>query len=185
MRRDMRRRTNGSPNDQPDLFEGVGFPDPAPPTNEPVWSGSPPAPATGPQPQTSILARSPASSAAPDLRVATRGRRARKEEGGERARKRAVLPKREPRQGLGHDAETVTTLMPRFTAEEASEMLAVSPKTLEAWRRLGRGPRFVKLGRAVRYSLQDLEEFSRRRTVSNSAEGRMLDAQNRSLPRKG
>jgi hypothetical protein len=67
--------------------------------------------------------------------------------------------------------------MRRYTPEEAAEMLAVSMKTLEAWRRLGKGPRFIKLGRAVRYALDDLEEFSRERTVSNSAEGRMLDAQ--------
>jgi type IV secretory pathway VirB10-like protein len=68
------------------------------------------------------------------------------------------------------------TPMRRFTPEEAAEMLAVSMKTLEAWRRLGKGPRFVKLGRAVRYALEDLEDFSNARTVSNSAEGRMLDA---------
>jgi hypothetical protein len=36
---------------------------------------------------------------------------------------------------------------------------------------------FVKLGRAVRYTMRDLDQFTRERTVRNSAEGRLLDAQ--------
>jgi hypothetical protein len=64
----------------------------------------------------------------------------------------------------------------RLTVEQAAELLCVSVKTLEAWRRLGKGPLFVKLGRAVRYEMQALDQFTRSRTVRNSAEGRMLDA---------
>jgi len=64
----------------------------------------------------------------------------------------------------------------RLTVEEAADLLSVSVKTLEAWRRLGRGPEFVKLGRAVRYTMRALDAFTRARTVRNSAEGRMLDA---------
>ncbi len=65
----------------------------------------------------------------------------------------------------------------RLTVEETAELLSVSVKTLEAWRRLGKGPEFVKLGRAVRYTMRALDAFTRARTVRNSAEGRMLDVQ--------
>ncbi|MBC7767420.1 MAG: helix-turn-helix domain-containing protein [Phycisphaerales bacterium] len=64
----------------------------------------------------------------------------------------------------------------RLTVEEAAELLSVSVKTLEAWRRLGKGPEFVKLGRSVRYTMRALDRFTRERTVRNSAEGRLLDA---------
>lgn len=64
-----------------------------------------------------------------------------------------------------------------LTVEEAARVLCVSVKTLEAWRRLGKGPMFVKLGRSVRYTMRDLDQFTRERTVRNSAEGRLLDAQ--------
>lgn len=63
----------------------------------------------------------------------------------------------------------------RLTVEEAAQVLCVSVKTLEAWRRLGKGPMFVKLGRAVRYTMRDLDQFTLARTVRNSAEGRLLD----------
>jgi predicted DNA-binding transcriptional regulator AlpA len=63
----------------------------------------------------------------------------------------------------------------RLTVDEAAAFLSVSVKTLEAWRRLGKGPMFVKLGRSVRYTMRSLDEFTRDRTVRNSAEGRMLD----------
>jgi len=64
----------------------------------------------------------------------------------------------------------------RLTVDEAAQVLCVSVKTLEAWRRLGKGPMFVKLGRSVRYTMRALDEFTRERTVRNSAEGRLLDA---------
>lgn len=64
----------------------------------------------------------------------------------------------------------------RLTVEEAAHVLCVSVKTLEAWRRLGKGPVFVKLGRSVRYTMRALDQFTRERTVRNSAEGRALDA---------
>src|SRR5262245_7028998 len=44
----------------------------------------------------------------------------------------------------------------RLTVEDAAEILSVSVKTLEAWRRLGKGPEFVKLGRSVRYTMRAL-----------------------------
>ena len=86
--------------------------------------------------------------------------------------KRSAPPRRvakQPPSVLGHEDR-------RLTVEEAAQVLCVSVKTLEAWRRLGKGPVFVKLGRAVRYTMRDLDQFTRARTVRNSAEGRALDA---------
>ncbi len=39
---------------------------------------------------------------------------------------------------------------------EAAKIADLSPQTLRNWRQLGRGPNYIKLGRAVRYSLVDL-----------------------------
>lgn len=46
-----------------------------------------------------------------------------------------------------------------LTTEAAAEKLTVKKSTLEAWRCRGGGPRFVKIGRAVRYREQDLDNF--------------------------
>lgn len=48
---------------------------------------------------------------------------------------------------------------PMLTPDEAARFLALSPKTLARWRWAGRGPSFVKLGSAVRYSQRQLDEF--------------------------
>ena len=46
-----------------------------------------------------------------------------------------------------------------LTERQASDKLAVSPRTLQNWRRFGEGPRFVKLGTAVRYVEGDLDAW--------------------------
>lgn len=65
--------------------------------------------------------------------------------------------------------------MSRLVKErEAAEHLGVSVRTLQKWRLQGNGPRFVKLGHAVRYDSEDLEIYidaSRRRSTSDT--GRM------------
>lgn len=46
---------------------------------------------------------------------------------------------------------------PEFlNTREAAELLGVTPKALEQMRSEGRGPRFVRVGRAVRYRRSDL-----------------------------
>ena len=47
---------------------------------------------------------------------------------------------------------------------EVAKRLEVSKALLRKWRRLGKGPKVVRLGRAVRYSLADLAEFLHGRT---------------------
>lgn len=47
----------------------------------------------------------------------------------------------------------------------AAEMLALSSGTLENWRVHGEGPPFIKIGRAVRYRLSDLDAWIERRRL--------------------
>ena len=42
---------------------------------------------------------------------------------------------------------------------ETARILDLSPLTLRKWRWAGKGPRFVKIGAAVRYDLADLTTF--------------------------
>jgi hypothetical protein len=48
-----------------------------------------------------------------------------------------------------------------ITTKDAALLLAVSPRTLEAWRLRGGGPRYVCLtnGRTVRYRKSDIDAF--------------------------
>ena len=59
------------------------------------------------------------------------------------------------------------------TDRDTSELLGVSLRTLQKWHLQGNGPRFVKLGHAVRYDVKDLEAYierARRRSTSDSAQ---------------
>lgn len=54
---------------------------------------------------------------------------------------------------------------------EASNILGLSARTLQKWRLQGNGPRFVKLGHAVRYDPVELDRFidgARRRSTSEA-----------------
>jgi predicted DNA-binding transcriptional regulator AlpA len=42
---------------------------------------------------------------------------------------------------------------------DAARFLSVATATLQDWRHHGRGPRYLKLGKAVRYKLGDLREW--------------------------
>ena len=46
-----------------------------------------------------------------------------------------------------------------LTESEAAMRLGLKVPTLRAWRHQGRGPAFVRLGRAVRYLATDIDEF--------------------------
>ena len=54
--------------------------------------------------------------------------------------------------------------------EEAARHLSLAPNTLEKMRVTGGGPRYVKLGRAVRYRISDLETYLADRVVSSTSE---------------
>lgn len=52
----------------------------------------------------------------------------------------------------------------QMKTEQAAAYLCLSPHTLNQWRYQGRGPLFVRLGRAIRYRREDLDEFLERST---------------------
>jgi predicted DNA-binding transcriptional regulator AlpA len=43
--------------------------------------------------------------------------------------------------------------------------LGLVPETLQLWRRKGTGPAFLKLGRAVRYRVRDIEAWLEAQTI--------------------
>lgn len=56
----------------------------------------------------------------------------------------------------------------RLNTEEAAEYLGLRPGTLEVWRSLGKGPRYVKLGTRVLYDADDLDTFADSRIVETT-----------------
>ena len=56
-----------------------------------------------------------------------------------------------------------------LTDLEVAERLGVSRFTVRSWRLKGVGPRFLKLGRAVRYRSQDVDEYERQALVETQA----------------
>ncbi|WP_018231419.1 helix-turn-helix transcriptional regulator [Thioalkalivibrio thiocyanodenitrificans] len=58
-----------------------------------------------------------------------------------------------------------------LTTQEAAERLGLKRTTLEAWRVRGFGPRFVKLGRCVRYRAADLDSWLESRTRTSTSAG--------------
>jgi hypothetical protein len=50
----------------------------------------------------------------------------------------------------------------------AAEILGLQVRTLQQWRMSGRGVCYVKIGRAVRYSLNDLDAFIAKNTVQST-----------------
>jgi excisionase family DNA binding protein len=55
-----------------------------------------------------------------------------------------------------------------LTEREVAELLGLSVATLRAWRHRGKGPRFLRLGRAVRYLRSDVADFVRASAVDTT-----------------
>jgi predicted DNA-binding transcriptional regulator AlpA len=58
--------------------------------------------------------------------------------------------------------ENPTTLMDE---RQAAKVLGLAVQTLRNWRHERRGPDYRKLGRAVRYDLQDLHGYSEKKRI--------------------
>ena len=60
---------------------------------------------------------------------------------------------------------------PLLNELQAAEFLGLKPRTLQAWRWSGGGPRFVRLSaRAVRYRQSDLDAYVTARLVHSTSE---------------
>ena len=60
------------------------------------------------------------------------------------------------REDLGAMPSANTRLLDQ---NELASRWGLSPRTIEKWRWIGRGPAFIKLGRLVRYPLESVEEY--------------------------
>jgi excisionase family DNA binding protein len=58
------------------------------------------------------------------------------------------------------------------TEEEAAEYTNFSRRTLQKWRVVGGGPKYLKIGRAVRYRVEDLDAFLGAGVRRNTSESR-------------
>ena len=67
------------------------------------------------------------------------------------------------------NAQVNTHTTRALTEREVSGLLGLSVATLRARRHRGQGPRFLRLGRAVRYLPADLEAFVRSSAVDAGA----------------
>ena len=55
--------------------------------------------------------------------------------------------------------------------KQAAEYLGMSVKTLQAWRFYSKGPKYLKIGRAVRYTFEYLDQFKENSTINPVARG--------------
>jgi predicted DNA-binding transcriptional regulator AlpA len=60
--------------------------------------------------------------------------------------------------------------MTLLSARQAAALLHLSERTLERFRVSGTGPKFVRLGRSIRYRLTDIEAFIASRIVGSTSE---------------
>ncbi len=54
----------------------------------------------------------------------------------------------------------------------------VSPRTLERWRWIGQGPRFLKIGGRVAYRIEDIEAFEAAQLRTSTASASATDVRN-------
>ena len=67
-------------------------------------------------------------------------------------------------------ASPLVSLPALLTTSEAAAYLNVQKKTMEQHRWNGRGAKFIKLGRIVRYRQSDLDDFLNERVFNNTTE---------------
>jgi hypothetical protein len=65
---------------------------------------------------------------------------------------------------------TIVTLPQMLDEIEVARVLAVSVAALRRWRREGRGPRFARLERCIRYDLRAVERFLAENSSNNQTQ---------------
>lgn len=61
--------------------------------------------------------------------------------------------------------------------ERVARLCGLSEMTMRKWRMTGEGPRFIRLGRSVRYRLADLEAFLAQRAFTTTTEADLASLQ--------
>ena len=64
---------------------------------------------------------------------------------------------------------------------QVAQFLNCTKAALRRWRREGRGPRFVKIGRLVRYRQEEIEDFVNQNTVQARLAGVELEGERNEL----
>jgi DNA-binding transcriptional MerR regulator len=64
----------------------------------------------------------------------------------------------------------MANLSPLLPTAAAAPLAGVAPKTLENWRTLGLGPRFIKAGRRVLYDPEDLAAWRNENRFASTSE---------------
>ncbi|MBJ6751354.1 helix-turn-helix domain-containing protein [Geomonas anaerohicana] len=75
---------------------------------------------------------------------------------------------------MKNETSVVAPRQAALTTPEAAAYLKVKPATLEQWRWNGRGPRFAKIGRSVRYRMSDLDAFLDARVFGSTTEAQAV-----------
>lgn len=65
-------------------------------------------------------------------------------------------------------------MKPLLDENEASPYVGASAKTLANWRSLGLGPKWIRVGRLVKYDPADIEEWKAQRRVGSTSEASVL-----------
>lgn len=68
----------------------------------------------------------------------------------------STVPARSTAAGMNHDRS-----VRHFNQVDLSRRWNISPRTLERWRWLKQGPRYLKIGGRVVYRLEDIEAFEK------------------------
>lgn len=56
-----------------------------------------------------------------------------------------------------------------ITTKELSKRWKINPNTIEHWRSVGFGTKFIRIGRKILYSLNSISEFEQMNTTENTA----------------
>lgn len=59
--------------------------------------------------------------------------------------------------------------MSRLTQDQVADRWMISPRTLEQWRWLGKGPKFLKIGARVLYRETDIEAYEAAQLCQNTS----------------
>lgn len=57
-----------------------------------------------------------------------------------------------------------------FSNQQAADYLGMTAATMNKWRCTGEGPRFMKVGRLIKYRRSDLDEFLQARLCRSTSE---------------
>jgi hypothetical protein len=60
-------------------------------------------------------------------------------------------------------------IMGKMTQEQLADRWQISPRTLEQWRWLGKGPKFLKIGARVLYPDEEVEIYEEERLCQNTS----------------